>query len=363
MKNMWKRCASAMLAAMMLGSAAAVMPAKAEAMNIVVLGDSIALGSTPDGTNVTSYAQLVQAHYGAQMSVFATEHCTTDELLVTLEDAQVQAALESADIILVNIGMHDILDPFLVEAENLKNEFGFENFFDVFSAQLSDYGITDQNELLTYSNALTTAARSNMKTCGANIKTIGSKLDAYCGDGTRIVYQKAYNMMDNLPFYDTLSENRQLAYDKIRNPIGAILDEFVNENIDAVIKKKDYAMAVDAYTFFAGKANTYTYLSRLDMNPNAKGQQFLYEETLAALGEIEFLKGDANHDGVVNATDASIILRYSARIGAGWEDGGLMPATLEYVDVIADGAVNAKDASRVLLYAAMAGAKLDPTWD
>ena len=365
MKRMIQRCASAMMAALMTAGAGSMLPAGAVETvtmpeHIVVLGDSIVLGSTPDGSTIPSYVELLQEHTKAQMDVYAAPDNTTADVLALLDEQEVQASLADADLIIVSAGMHDILDPFLVKADEMKNAFGFSHFFDAFSAQLSDYGISDPNELLPYSNELTKAARSNMQTCGANIKTIGERLDTYGGDGTQIIYLKGYNMMDNLPFYDDLSDNRQLAYDKIRNPIGVIISEFVNEPIDAITAARDFDSSVDTYTFFAGQSESYTYLSDLNMNPNAAGERYLFEETLSTAGLL--LRGDANLDGKPNSTDASLMLVHAARIGAR-QPGILTPTVQRYVDVIRDDAVNAKDASRVLIYAAQAGAKLDPNWD
>ena len=59
---------------------------------------------------------------------------------------------------------------------------------------------------------------------------------------------------------------------------------------------------------------------------------------------IDCLWGDANHDNVVNAMDASLILRYTV--------GNAMPDGVEFctvrTDVVNDGNINAMDASRVL---------------
>ncbi len=67
------------------------------------------------------------------------------------------------------------------------------------------------------------------------------------------------------------------------------------------------------------------------------------------------LKGDPNEDGVLNASDAAVMLIEAARTGAGG-DSALTEAQNLAADVNGDGTVNASDASLLLIYAAELGA-------
>ena len=58
------------------------------------------------------------------------------------------------------------------------------------------------------------------------------------------------------------------------------------------------------------------------------------------LSELSALPGDMNNDGILNALDASEILKYAVGISAG--------ANLEAADLNGDGTVNASDAAAVL---------------
>ncbi|MCR4646076.1 MAG: leucine-rich repeat protein [Oscillospiraceae bacterium] len=70
---------------------------------------------------------------------------------------------------------------------------------------------------------------------------------------------------------------------------------------------------------------------------------------------VHALLGDVNEDGIVNASDAALILIAAASIGAG-EDSGLTESQMAAANVNGDSAINASDAAVVLIYAAAVGA-------
>lgn len=70
----------------------------------------------------------------------------------------------------------------------------------------------------------------------------------------------------------------------------------------------------------------------------------------------DFLLGDVNLDGEVNAKDASAILIYAAAVGAGLANAEMPAVWLAHGDYTQDGEINAIDASDILIYAARAGA-------
>ena len=65
--------------------------------------------------------------------------------------------------------------------------------------------------------------------------------------------------------------------------------------------------------------------------------------------------GDVNGDGVVNASDAAVVLIAAATMGSG-EESGLTDTQMTAADVNTDGIVNASDAAIILIYAAAVGA-------
>ena len=81
--------------------------------------------------------------------------------------------------------------------------------------------------------------------------------------------------------------------------------------------------------------------------------------TFVSLGgvssEPEYMLGDVNEDGTVNASDAATVLIAAAKVGAGGE-AGLTETQMLAANVNSDEAVNASDAAVILVYAAAVGA-------
>ena len=75
-----------------------------------------------------------------------------------------------------------------------------------------------------------------------------------------------------------------------------------------------------------------------------------YETELAE----QFILGDVNQDGQINAKDANAVLIAASRIGTG-QDSGLNTGKTKAADVDHDGNINAVDASWILRYAAAIG--------
>ena len=73
--------------------------------------------------------------------------------------------------------------------------------------------------------------------------------------------------------------------------------------------------------------------------------------------EDDFLLGDVNEDGVINASDAARVLVASANMGSG-QESGLTDRQSILADYNQDGKVNALDASGILVYSAEQGAGL-----
>jgi len=72
-------------------------------------------------------------------------------------------------------------------------------------------------------------------------------------------------------------------------------------------------------------------------------------------GQKEFLYGDADNNGTVNAADASAVLIYAAAVGSGEEPQLPDEEWLLRADYNQDDAVNAYDAAGILIYAAQQG--------
>ena len=75
------------------------------------------------------------------------------------------------------------------------------------------------------------------------------------------------------------------------------------------------------------------------------------------------VKGDVNGDGVANASDATLILMYTAAVGSKAEFTPPLTDELKYADVNEDGTINASDAALILVYSARIGAGNNITWN
>ncbi len=362
MKTRFQNYAAAAMAAVMLLTGTS-MPASAEDVTkIVVLGDSISTGAGLSDQK-QSYVNLVADNLGATVQNFAQDAYTTQDVLDCLEDTQVQQALSEADMILVTVGIHDIMDPFLDEANALKEKYGFEKFMDVFTAQLEDYGLTE-DELSGYATDLKAAAALNRDSAAANMLTIAEELAVYTN--AEIVYQTVYNSMNTIEIYDQLSSKRKMAYRTITNAVTIPLNDetsttqsSINKSLRQIATQYDCTL-VDTYTAFETLAYQYCNLTELDVNPTSLGHSVIAAEILAASGSLK--KGDVNADGSVNAKDASWILVHAAKVAAG-SDPMLGAAQETAGDVNGDNAPNAADASKVLIYAADEAAGKQPSWD
>ncbi len=80
------------------------------------------------------------------------------------------------------------------------------------------------------------------------------------------------------------------------------------------------------------------------------------------------LKGDVNLDGNVDITDASLVLKYYAHIGAGIdfafsEEENTNQLMIKLADIDEDGIISITDAGYILTYYARTGAGIDAAWE
>ncbi len=350
MKKNMKSLAAVSAAVMVLSCQSALLTVHGEhVQKIVVLGDSIATGAgLAEGEK--SYVNLIEDYTNIQVQNFAKDDYTTGDILTCLSDTQVQDALSHADVILINIGEHDIMDRFLETTDGFMTQFGFAAFTDVFSAELADYGFTDENDLIPYANELAAAIRINQVSAGENIQLINTELSKY--PHAKIIWQTNYNMLDTLDFYSTLSVKRQNAYNSIMNPAKTTLNKYLNTHIQQFAEEQDNCIAVDVFSGFAGKAYEYTNLYQLNLNPTAAGHAWIAEAVIQASGLSRM--GDINDDKEINASDAAEVLRHAANIGSGL--GAVFTADqLKGGDVDENGIADSLDAAQILAYAASVG--------
>ena len=73
-------------------------------------------------------------------------------------------------------------------------------------------------------------------------------------------------------------------------------------------------------------------------------------------------RGDMSGDGIINASDASLVLIYAASKGAGGNPA-ITPDEEQAADVNRDSIINASDGALILIYAAQSGAGRTPDWN
>lgn len=108
-----------------------------------------------------------------------------------------------------------------------------------------------------------------------------------------------------------------------------------------------------AYTWHVGDAEA----AKLLITVSDEGQLTSEYKLLYSSAEETLLCGDADGNGVLNAVDASMILRYAAIAGSGGDTGDYDADWLFRCDFSFDGEVSAVDASQILYYAALTGNK------
>ncbi|MBQ7012351.1 MAG: hypothetical protein IJN11_00330 [Oscillospiraceae bacterium] len=366
MRNRKNKITAVLASAVLLMTGSMTASASGDAMKIVVLGDGISSGAKL-ASGAQSYVQLVESYTGADVTNYAVENNTMAGLLTQLEDAAVRQSLQEADVILVTIGTHDALDPFMAKTHEFMTQFGFAKFADVFTAQLEDYGLTETTLQTVYQPQLKEAAIVNRQSAADAMHEVTAALSGYEG---QVVFQTVYNPIDTIENLDELTSKRRLAYNTICNPVsaavngttdqyGTVLEEAVNTSIYADAAQYGFTV-VDTFNGFLDYAYKYVNLADLDVHPTAEGHRWMATQVLASAGLLK--KGDVDASGEVNAADAAEVLVHAATVGAG-EPGTLTEGQLAIGNVIADENTDASDAARILVYAAEEAAGNNPTWD
>lgn len=352
-----KWAAAAMTAVMTLGAANVYSAGAAEDTKIVVLGDSVSFGADlAEGER--SYVQLVEEAFDAELRNFSFEGGTTKDVLDSLNDSEVRTALEHADVIIVNVGIHDIMDPFMETANGFMEKFKFERFSDVFFAQLADYNLTEM-DLQFYAADLTQAVKSNAVPAKENMLEIGKQLSAY--SDAHIVFENVYNPIDTIENLDELSDKRKFAYTTVSGIVTNTLNTSVNEAITELSAEYGYDV-LDIHSAFAGKAYQYVHLDELNVNPTAEGHRVIADQTIEQLKKALEIKGDVTGDRNVDAKDAAEILVHASDVGAGGS-GTLDESAKTLGDVDGSGNLDASDAAKILVYASEQSAGGNPSWD
>lgn len=370
MNTQFKHAAAAALAALML---TAVMPfsnapVKAASKKMVVIGDGAAFGKNLADPS-DSFASIAGSQYDVDVVNLAKGSCTTADLLTLLDDPDVvRPALAQADVIVFTVGVQDITDPFMAEAESFKQKTGadFKTLQEMFGLSSRDLAhVPSDSELQAEATALSKALKSNKESGAANILQIGEKLSAY--PNAKVICTNVYNPLSLIEEYDGLQGYRKLGYTLIKNAANTTAEDYLNESYKQLAETYGFTV-INVYDQFNEVAYKYTGLNTMDYEPNELGHQWIGEQLTAALEGVlppasdpgaEYAPGDVNNDGSVNSKDANAVLIAAAKLGAG-QDSGLDAGAATAADVNHDGVINSKDANCILRFAAAFGAGLNP---
>ena len=309
----------------------------ADAPKIVVLGDSITLGDYFENGEKT-YLEIYADQTGAEVTDFSEYYGHTEAFLAKLDQDEVKAALSDADIIIVEAGMRDIMDPFFDELRTIADELE----------------LTDSKDLFT--KRLGAAVRSNKESVQTNLAAIGDRLSEYTN--AKVVFINTFNCMNTVENYDQLDGDRQTGLRTIINPISAVCSNYANKAIRETADAHGYAV-VDAYSWIEKRAYRFSYPTLPRMNLTEEGQALIARVLDQAVSG--YALGDVNGDDAIDAKDASDILTHSAEMGVGHAPI-LTGDDQKAADVNMDGAVNASDASTILVYSTSAGVGTAPTF-
>jgi len=248
---------------------------------IVVLGDSV---STRAGLSEgqKSYIDWITYYTDTEIQNFAQEKYTTQDVLQSLSDPQIQTALSESDIILITVGLYDIMIPFQDKANSYLEEFGAESFWEVFNSSPDEYGITSQEDMMYYSNQMAAAARQNKKSASENIKLITETLAQY--QNAKIIFQTVYNPLDTIEYYSDFSMKKKTAYDSICNPINTLVNSAYNTYLHEQ-EELGNCLVADVCTEFKTYAYQYTnMMTAFEPTPNAEGHQLIADMILEKAG-------------------------------------------------------------------------------
>ncbi len=327
----------------------------ADAPKIVVLGDSITLGDYFENGEKT-YLEIYADQTGAEVTDFSEYYGHTEAFLAKLDQDEVKAALSDADIIIVEAGMRDIMDPFFDELRTIADELELTDSKDLFTKPLAELGFKSANQLIPYSNRLGAAVRSNKESVQTNLAAIGDRLSEYTN--AKVVFINTFNCMNTVENYDQLDGDRQTGLRTIINPISAVCSNYANKAIRETADAHGYAV-VDAYSWIEKRAYRFSYPTLPRMNLTEEGQALIARVLDQAVSG--YALGDVNGDSAIDAKDASDILTHSAEMGVGHAPI-LTGDDQKAADVNMDGAVNASDASTILVYSTSAGVGTAPTF-
>lgn len=389
--------------------------------SLVILGDSISSGYGLEEGEY-NYGEILGEYFDYDTENFAVPGLTTAGLIEKLADDNVKNAVSGADMIVISIGGNDFITTARDVIEDKYGEIvNISDIDEVFQLFKSDV----IKALSTLGALYSVQFPSACDTAIANIEQISSTISELNPDAT-VVFQNIYDpfQLDDEKYEKYIVKDEQYAsgYRGIKRAVyyninalktyeGSYPVSF-NVRIRDAVGNAHVADICSAFTADEVRdddlTQPYGYVSYFtdvfdaadrDFHPNQKGHLEIAAAILEELGVKEsanrkmravynklsaeeksaypelrvnnlrlyaeassVLKGDYNHDGIVNASDSSDVLAHYADESAG-KKIDISKDIFVSSDVNGDDVINASDASKILYYYAELSAGRNPSWD
>lgn len=393
----------------MSASAATYEPVAVTGCKVVALGDDC-LAETGDGKSAVS---IVADYLGGTAVNYAKVGATSGDLVTAVQsDAALRADVESAEVIMVSVGVNDLIAQVLYENTDLVDLSNCSTLIDV-----ANKLTTDTNKLDAANKKLAVNLPGVVDTIFANIETVVTDLHKL-NRTADIVVESVNNPLgvDYNGGLPGVSQNRRAVVSYLYTYLdvaleGGVVNNFVLEpmtvadGLNKRIANLEDASAADFYASYVGAAGEkaigfeLSNIMNLDMTFTPVGQVALaaaaiqstemlshgngsvVADAYAATGKSDDMKtlrasldsminvaaahtmpayymGDADASGRVDTDDLFLCMYNIALVGAGY-DTQLDPVQRKALDADADGKLDSQDMFLWMYYMAQAGAGID----
>ncbi|GEM_PF-6760927 len=354
---MLKKVMAFIVMAAMILNAFNVFAANEEKYDYIALGDSITAGYGLARPEVQSYPSLFANAHGISVKNYGVNGKTSEQLLEELKNGAYD--LSGAKLVTVSIGSNDIMRPMIVTlAGGLGVDPNSENL---------DKAIEERVEYLKTHESLV-ALKKRLDRMEASIIN-NSRFYALCDTAVKtnipliveeikkqnsdaqIIVTNFYNPFKNTSLVvPTGNSNAEYA-------VGNVIQPYIDRLNSGLVANEDYKIA-DVYSEFTSSSLVNVQIDfresdvTFDPHPNAKGHRSIYIAVNKVFepfeAEEDFVYGDANADGQLDASDAAdtlqkVLLESFVPVletkTENWQ---------KYLDVDLSGGVDATDASFIM---------------
>ena len=352
---MFKKLTAAFVTAVMLISTVTVM-ADTKKYDYIALGDSIAAGYGLSDPTVRAYPALFANTNGLSMVNYGVNGKTSQQLLDEIKNGEYD--LSGAKVITVSIGSNDIMKPMI---KTLAKSLGVDP-----DSETLDEDIVSRIEYLKTHESVSALKRrvNNMEAAITNNEEYFNICDNVSKNNLPLIAQEIkkqnkdaqiiitnfYNPFKNKSLVVPMGNSSTAEY-----AVGEVIQPYIDRLNNGIAQSEDYKVA-DVYKNFTKSSyvNAQIDLRKSDVSfdphPNEMGHRAIFlavNEVFEPLTE-EFLFGDANGDGQLDASDAADtmqkVLKESYVLGIEKKTDDWK----KYLDVDLSGSVDASDAVDIM---------------